>query len=57
MYTVMLNYFRRFRAYNFQAENNEVKLLKEYESVTQKVVKPIELILQTAKQLQRARLS
>jgi hypothetical protein len=44
-------------AYNFQTGNNRIKLLTEYESVTQKVVSPVESILQNAKQLQHARLS
>jgi hypothetical protein len=44
-------------ACNFQAGNNKLKLLTEYESVTQKVSLPIESILQDPKQLQHARLS
>jgi hypothetical protein len=39
-------------AYNFQIRNNKIKLLTEYESVTQKVVISLESILQNAKQLQ-----
>jgi hypothetical protein len=41
-------------AYNFQIGNNKIKLLAEYESVTQEVLLPVESILQNAKQLQRA---
>jgi hypothetical protein len=37
--------------YNFHAGNNKIKLLTEYESLTQKVVLLIESILQNAKQL------
>jgi hypothetical protein len=37
-------------AYNFQTEKNKIKLLKEYESVTPKVLLLIELILQNVKQ-------
>jgi hypothetical protein len=37
--------------YNFQTDNNKMKLLTEYESVTQKVSLLIESILQNAKQL------
>jgi hypothetical protein len=44
-------------AYNFQTGNNQIKLLTEYESVTQKVLLLIESILKNAKQLQHARLS
>jgi hypothetical protein len=44
-------------AYNFQTGKNEIKLMTEYESVTQKVLLLIESILQDAKQLQNARLS
>jgi hypothetical protein len=44
-------------AYNFQTGNNKIKLLKEYESVTQKVLLHIESILRNAKELQHARLS
>jgi hypothetical protein len=44
-------------AYNFQTRNNKIKLLTEYESVTQKVLIPLKSILQNAKQLQHARLS
>jgi hypothetical protein len=44
-------------AYNFQTGNNKIKLLTEYESVTQKVLILLESILQTAKQLQHAHLS
>jgi hypothetical protein len=44
-------------AYNVQTGNNKIKLLREYENVTQKVVLSIESMLQTAKQLQHARLS
>jgi hypothetical protein len=41
-------------AYNFQTRNNKIKLLTEYESVTQKVLISLESILQNAKQLQHA---
>jgi hypothetical protein len=44
-------------SYNFQIGNNKIKLLTEYETVTQKVLLLIESILQNAKQLQHARLS
>jgi hypothetical protein len=44
-------------AYNFQTRNKKIKLLMEYESVTQKVLIPLESILQNAKQLQHERLS
>jgi hypothetical protein len=44
-------------AHNFQTGNNKIKLLTEYESVTQKVVLLIESKLQIAKQLQHSRLS
>jgi hypothetical protein len=43
--------------YNFHIEYNTVKLLREYESVTQTVFLNIEVILQNVKQLQNARLS
>jgi hypothetical protein len=43
-------------AYNFQTGNNNIKLLTEYESVTQKVLLLLESILQNPKQLQHARL-
>jgi hypothetical protein len=43
--------------YSFQTRNNKIKLLMEYESVTQKVLLPIESLLQNAKQLQQAHLS
>jgi hypothetical protein len=44
-------------AYNFQIGSNNIKMLREYESITQKVLLLIESILQNAKQLQHARLS
>jgi hypothetical protein len=44
-------------AYNFQTRNNKIKLLMEYESVTQKVLISSKSILQNAKQLQHERLS
>jgi hypothetical protein len=44
-------------AHDFQTGNNKIKLLMEYEGVTQKVSLPLESILQNAKQLQHARLS
>jgi hypothetical protein len=44
-------------AHNFQTENNKIKLLTEYESVTQKVLSLVESKLKNAKQLQHARLS
>jgi hypothetical protein len=34
--------------YNFQTGNNKIKLLTEYESVNQKVLLPVESILQSA---------
>jgi hypothetical protein len=39
-------------AYNFQNGNKKIKLLMEYESVTQKVLLRLESILQNAKRLQ-----
>jgi hypothetical protein len=42
---------------NLQTENNKIKLLTEYESITQKVILLIESVLQNAKQLQHAHLS
>jgi hypothetical protein len=44
-------------AYNFQTRNNKIKLLLQYESVTQKVLISLESVMQNAKQLQHARLS
>jgi hypothetical protein len=44
-------------AYNFQIGCNKIKLLMEYEIVTQKVLFDMETILQDSKQLQHARLS
>jgi hypothetical protein len=44
-------------AYNFQTGNNKIKLLTEYENVTQEVLLLIELILLNAKQRQHARTS
>jgi archaellum component FlaC len=44
-------------ACNFEIENNKIKLLTEYENVTQKVLILAESMLQNAKQLQHARLS
>jgi hypothetical protein len=38
-------------AYNFQTGKNKIKLLTEYESVTQKTLIFLESILQNAKQL------
>jgi hypothetical protein len=35
---VILNYCRGVRDYNFQIEENKIKLLMEYESATQKVL-------------------
>jgi hypothetical protein len=62
--TVMSQYTGWFKiivgvsvAYNFQTRSNKIKLLTEYESVTQKVLIPLESILQNAKQLQHMRLS
>jgi hypothetical protein len=43
--------------YNFQTESKKIKLLKEYERVTQRVLLGLELILQTAEKLQHGRLS
>jgi hypothetical protein len=42
LYDVILNYCRVSMAYHFQTGNNEIKLLMEYESVTQKVLLLIE---------------
>jgi hypothetical protein len=36
-------------AYNFQTGKNKIKLLTEYESVTQKVLLPVESTLHNAK--------
>jgi hypothetical protein len=44
-------------ACNFQTGSNKIKMLEEYESVTQNVSLYIELILKNAKQLQHAGLS
>jgi ubiquinone biosynthesis protein UbiJ len=44
-------------AYTFQTKNNQIKLLTEYESVTQTVLLFTESILRHIKQLQHARLS
>jgi hypothetical protein len=41
----------------FNTEKNKIKLLTEYESVTQEVSLLIKAILQNAKQLKHARLS
>jgi hypothetical protein len=41
-------------AYNVQSRNNKIKLLTQYENVTQKVLLFIDQMLQNAKQLQRA---
>jgi hypothetical protein len=38
--------------YNFQIEDNKIKLFMEYENITQKVLLSIESMLQNAKQLQ-----
>jgi hypothetical protein len=43
-------------AYNFETGSNKIKLLTEYESATQRVLLFIEPILQTAEQLQHARI-
>jgi hypothetical protein len=43
--------------YSFQTRNNKIKLLTEYESLTQKVLLPVESILQNVKQLEHAHLS
>jgi hypothetical protein len=56
-YKVILNYCRGFRAYNFQVRNNKIKLLTEYENVTQKALLLLESIKQNAKQFQYALLS
>jgi hypothetical protein len=53
-YIVILNYCLHFC--NFQVGNNRIKLLMEYESITQKLLLPIQLILQNAKQVQPAHL-
>jgi hypothetical protein len=44
-------------AYNFQIGNNKIKLLPEYENVTQELLLFLGSILQNAKQLQHARFS
>jgi hypothetical protein len=44
-------------AYKFQIGKNKIKLLTEYESVTQKVLLLIESLLQNAKQRQHSLLS
>jgi hypothetical protein len=41
---------------NFQDGKNKIKLFTEYESVTQKVLLLIEVLLQNDKQLQHARI-
>jgi hypothetical protein len=41
-------------AYNFRIENNEIKLLTEYENATRNVLLSIEAMLQNAKQLQHS---
>jgi hypothetical protein len=46
-----------FVANNIQTSENKIKLLTEYESVTQKVLLYIEPMLQNTKELQHARLS
>jgi hypothetical protein len=51
---MILNYYRGFRGYNFQAKKKKTKLLIEYENVTQEVLLSIEIKLQIAKQLQYA---
>jgi hypothetical protein len=38
IYKVILNYCRVSVGYNFQKENKKIKLAKEYENVTQKVL-------------------
>jgi hypothetical protein len=43
-------------AYNFQIGSNKIKLLKDYESVTQNVLLCIESMLENAKLLQHLRL-
>jgi hypothetical protein len=43
--------------YNFKTGNREIKLLMEYENITQNVLLLIESMLQNAKQLQLASLS
>jgi dynactin complex subunit len=50
-YRVILNFVGVSVAYNFQTRNNKIKLLTEYESVTQKSLIPLESILQNTKQL------
>jgi hypothetical protein len=40
-------------AYNFQNGNNKIKLLKEYESVTQTVLLLVQSVMQNAKQVQQ----
>jgi hypothetical protein len=43
--------------YNFHSGNNKIKLLTEYESVTEKVLFPADSVLQNAKQLQHGAFS
>jgi Uri superfamily endonuclease len=42
--------------YNIQIRSNKIKLIREYENVTQKVLLFIESILHNAKQLEHERL-
>jgi hypothetical protein len=44
-------------ASNIQTGESKIKLLTEYESVTQTVLLPVESMLQNAKQLQHVRIS
>jgi hypothetical protein len=58
LYRMILDYcFGVSVTYTFQTENNKIKLLTEYENVTQEVLLPIELMLQISKQFQHARIS
>jgi hypothetical protein len=54
IYRVILNYCRGFR---FSNRKKKIKLLKEYEIATRNVLWYVESVMQTAKQLQQARLS
>jgi hypothetical protein len=47
-YRVILIYCRGFLAYNVQIGRNKIKLLMGYESVIQKVLLFVEVILQSA---------
>jgi hypothetical protein len=57
VYRVIPNYCQGFLGPEFSNRKNKIKLLTEYEDVTQKVLLSRESILRNAKQLQHARLS